>query len=40
LAVLVPVIRPDASRWVLVAVVVGLPLVVLVPAMRPDASRY
>ncbi len=40
LAVLVPVIRPDASRWVLVEEVVGLPLVVVVPARRPEASRY
>ena len=38
--VLLPVIRPEAARWVLVTVVVGLPQVVVAPARRPEASRY
>ena len=35
LAVLLPMSRPEASRWV-----VELPLVLVVPANRPEASRY
>ena len=39
-AVLVPVTRPEASRWVLVAAPAGLPLVAVLPVSRPEASRY
>ncbi len=38
-AVLAAIMRPDASRWVLVADP-GLPLVTVLPVSRPDASRY
>ena len=40
LAVLAPVRRPDASRWVLVTVPDVPPLAVSLPVRRPEASRY
>ena len=38
-AVLVPVTRPDASRWVLVHDPAGLPVELVLPVNRPEASR-
>ena len=40
LPVLLPVIRPEASRCVPVNDPEELPLVVWLPLSRPDASRY
>ena len=37
---LLPVSRPEASRWVPVTDPEWLPLVVWLPVSRPDASRY
>jgi hypothetical protein len=40
LPVLLPIRRPDASRWVPVSDPEGLAFVVWLPVSRPEASRY
>ncbi len=39
LPVLLPIIRPEASRWELLNDPLGLPLVAELPVNRPEASR-